>query len=82
MYLDLIIYIDNSLTTFRQDSYNKIQISTFTGIFFLAISCSLPRTRSGRRPGRRGTRTIVAPGPALLHFLCVYGVYCCVCVCV
>ena len=30
MYFDLTIYIDNSSTTFRQDSYNKI----LTGIFF------------------------------------------------
>ena len=68
--------------TILQPPFVKTHIIKFLqASFFFAKSCCLPRTRSGR-PGRRGTRTIVAPGPALLHFLCVYGVYCCVCVCV
>ena len=76
MYLDLTINIDNSSTTFRQDSYNKI----LTGIFFfgqilLLTSNSFWQTGQERNSDHCGAWTGI-----VTLLLCVWCVLLCVCV--
>ena len=79
MYLDLTINIDNSSTTFRQDSYNKI----LTGIFFfwpnpVAYLELVLADRAGEELGPLWR----LDRHCYTFFVCMVCIVVCVCVCV